>query len=386
MTAALFTRTDHQHMAEAIRLAWRGLYTTHPNPRVGCVLVKDGRVVGRGWHQVAGEGHAEVNALREAGTEARGATAYVSLEPCSHHGKTPPCAEALIQAGVARVISAMEDPNPQVSGRGHQRLQAAGIQTACGLLQDQAERINPGFNKRMRTGLPWVLVKSAMSVDGRTAMASGESQWITGAAARADVQRLRARCEAIVTGVDTVIADDAALTVRPELWPEALAGDDNLAGWSWPVGFAPIQPLRVIVDSHLRTPVTASILAQPGHTLIACTRPDSQKIQALEAAGAEVITLPEAEGRVDLRELLQALARREVNEVLVEAGAVLAGAFAQRQLVDQWVCYMAPKLMGSSARPVLDFSVESMSDARELHLTDLRQIGQDIRMTYSWRP
>ena len=201
MTAALFTTADHQHMAEAIRLAWRGLYTTHPNPRVGCVLVKAGQVIGRGWHQVAGQGHAEVNALREAGEAARGATAYVSLEPCSHHGKTPPCAEALIKAGVARVVSAMEDPNPNVSGRGHQLLEAAGIATACGLMQAEAERINPGFNKRMRQGLPWVVVKSAMSADGRTAMANGESQWITGPAARADVQRLRARCEAIITGV-----------------------------------------------------------------------------------------------------------------------------------------------------------------------------------------
>ncbi|MBA54498.1 MAG: riboflavin biosynthesis protein RibD [Pseudomonadales bacterium] len=386
MTAALFTNTDHQHMAEAIRLAWRGLYTTHPNPRVGCVLVKDGQVVGQGWHQIAGEGHAEVNALSQAGANAQGATAYVSLEPCSHHGKTPPCAEALIQAGVAKVISAMEDPNPKVSGRGHQLLEAAGIQTACGLLQEQAERINPGFNKRMRTGLPWVVVKSAMSVDGRTAMADGESQWITGPAARADVQRLRARSEAIVTGVETVIADDASLTVRPEMWPQAVAGDDSLCGWNWPAGFEPKQPLRVIVDSTLRTPVTAKILSQTGKTLIVCTQAEPLRRQALEATGAEVLQLPSVEGRVDLHALLQELATREVNEVLVEAGAVLAGAFAQQQLMDQWVCYMAPKLMGSSARPVLDMDIETMSQARDLHLTDLRQIGQDIRMTYSWRP
>ncbi|AUM13676.1 bifunctional diaminohydroxyphosphoribosylaminopyrimidine deaminase/5-amino-6-(5-phosphoribosylamino)uracil reductase RibD [Ketobacter alkanivorans] len=384
MTAALFTKADHQHMAEAIRLAWRGLYTTHPNPRVGCVLVKEGQIVGRGWHQIAGEGHAEVNALRQAGPAAQGATAYVSLEPCSHHGKTPPCAEALIQAGVAKVISAMEDPNPRVSGRGHQLLESAGIQTACGLMQAQAEQINPGFNKRMRTGLPWVVVKSAMSVDGRTAMANGESQWITDPAARADVQRLRARVEAIITGVDTVIADDPSLTVRPDMWPQAVAGDEPSAGWSWPHGRQPIQPLRVIVDSTLRTPRDAKILQQPGKTLIAHTSGDIEKVAVLAAAGAELTQLPAVNGKVDLNALLLELARREVNEVLVEAGAVLAGAFVQQQLVDQWVCYLAPKLMGSSARPVLDFDLRTMSQAQALHLTDLRQIGQDIRMTYGW--
>ena len=384
MTAALFTKADHQYMAEAIRLAWRGLYTTHPNPRVGCVLVKEGQIIGRGWHQIAGEGHAEVNALREAGASAQGATAYVSLEPCSHHGKTPPCAEALIRAGVAKVISAMEDPNPQVSGRGHQLLENAGIQTACGLMQAQAEQINPGFNKRMRTGLPWVVVKSAMSMDGRTAMASGESQWITGPAARADVQRLRARVEAIITGVDTVIADDASLTVRPEMWSETVAGDELSAGWSWPKNWQPIQPLRVIVDSSLRTPRNAKILQQPGKTLIVHTSGDGEKAAELTAAGAELKQLPAIDGRVDLNALLQDLARREVNEVLVEAGAVLAGAFVQQQLLDQWVCYLAPKLMGSSARPVLDLDLRTMSQAQALHLTDLRQIGQDIRMTYGW--
>lgn len=384
MTAALFTNADHQFMAEAIQLAWRGLYTTHPNPRVGCVLVKAGEVVGRGWHQVAGEGHAEVNALRQAGANARGATAYVSLEPCSHHGKTPPCAEALITAGVARVVSAMEDPNPKVSGRGHQLLAAAGIETACGLLQAQAETLNPGFNKRMRSGLPWVWLKSAMSVDGRIAMANGESQWITGPQARADVQRLRARVEAIVTGVETIIADDAALTVRPDSWPQPVTGDDPLAGWCWPQGLAPVQPLRVVVDSHLRTPATASILKQPGSTLITCIELDESKAQPLRAAGADIMVLPADNGRVDLKALLQALVQREVNEVLVEAGAVMAGACVRQRLVDEWICYMAPKLMGSSARPVLDMDLQAMSEARGLHLTDLRQLGQDIRMTYGW--
>ena len=372
-------------MAEAIRLAWRGLYTTHPNPRVGCVIVKDGVVVGQGWHQIAGQGHAEVNALRAAGDAARGATAYVSLEPCSHHGKTPPCAEALIKAGVAKVISAMEDPNPSVSGNGHRLLQSAGIETACGLLEAQARLVNPGFYKRMQSGLPWVTLKSAMSVDGRVAMASGESQWISCPQSRADVQRLRARVEAIVTGVETVLHDNPSLTVRPALWPEAVAGDERLSGWSWPADFAPIQPLRVIVDSWLRTPPTAAVLQEPGRTLIACVDRCEAKANALENAGAEILLLPASHGRVDLHALVKALAAREVNEILVETGGQLAGAFVQEGLVDEWICYLAPKLMGSEARPVLTLpNIHTMQQAHNLQLTDLRQIGQDIRMTYRW--
>lgn len=385
MTTALFNSTDHRYMAEAIRLAWRGLYTTHPNPRVGCVIVKDGKVVGRGWHQVAGQGHAEVNALREAGAQAQGATAYVSLEPCSHHGKTPPCAEALIQAGIAKVISAMEDPNPQVSGNGHRLLQQAGIETACGLMQVEAEQINPGFNKRMRTGLPWVTLKSAMSVDGRTAMANGESQWITGPKARADVQRLRARVEAIVTGVETVLADDPSLTVRPDMWPQPLDSDASEAGWSWPNDYQPIQPLRVVLDSQLRTPPSAKLLQQPGKTWIVCSQLQAQKAEDLQAAGADVIVLEEVNGKPDLSAVLKKLAHAEVNEVLVETGAVLGGAFVAQGLVDEWVCYMAPKLMGSAARPVLSLpEISSMAQSQPLLLKDLRQIGQDIRLTYGW--
>lgn len=371
-------------MAEAIRLAWRGLYTTHPNPRVGCVIVKDGVVVGRGWHQVAGQGHAEVNALRAAGDAARGATVYVSLEPCSHHGKTPPCAEALIQAGVARVISAMEDPNPRVSGNGLRRLQSAGIETASGLLEAEARTLNPGFYKRMQSGLPWITLKSAMSVDGRIAMASGESQWITCPDSRADVQRLRARVEAIVTGVDTVIHDNPALNVRPALWPAPVLGDDPLSGWCWPDEMAPVQPLRVIVDSRLRTPPDAALLRAPGKTLIACLAGHEARARELEEAGAELLQLPERRGQVDLGALIRALAAREVNEVLVESGGRLAGAFVQQGLVDQWICYMAPKLMGSTAQPVLTLPMDTMQQAHSLQLTDLRQIGQDIRMTYGW--
>ena len=373
-------------MAEAIALAWRGLYTTHPNPRVGCVVVKDDNIVGRGWHQIAGEGHAEVNALAQAGAAAHGATVYVSLEPCSHHGKTPPCAEALVRAGVAKVIGAMEDPNPSVSGRGYQILQQAGIETQSGLLQEQAQQLNPGFVKRMQTGLPWVTVKSAMSVDGRTAMADGESKWITGPAARADVQRYRARVEAIITGVETVLADDPALTVRPDMWAQESLDPNDQTVWSWPKGFEPIQPIRVVLDSQLRTPLDAKILTQSGQTWIACCEKQEEKAKQLEGRGARVLVLPaDKEGRVDLLALLKRLAEAEVNEVLVEAGAGVAGAFVEQKQVDQWVCYMAPKLMGSRAKPVLNLpSIQSMDQALDLHLSDVRKVGRDVRFTYLW--
>lgn len=393
MTSTLFNTDDRRYMAEAIRLAARGLYTTHPNPRVGCVLVKEGQIVGRGWHQVAGQGHAEVNALRQAGERARGATAYVSLEPCSHQGKTPPCANALIEAGVARVISAMQDPNPLVSGRGEQTLRDAGINAASGLMQADAEALNPGFIKRMTRQLPWVTVKSAMSVDGRTAMANGESQWITGPAARADVQRLRARSEAIITGVGTVLADDPSLTVRPSLWPQPQSGDDECNGWSWPQSFEPLQPIRVVLDSALRTPPQAQILKQAGATLIVCSQWQDERARALQEAGAEVVALPDQRAdqsadesgvqRVDLQAVLALLAQREVNEVLVEAGSEVAGSFVQQGLADQWVCYMAPMLMGQSARPVLGLhGINSMSQAQPLQWLETRQIGPDLRLTF----
>lgn len=391
MTEVLFNNADCQYMAEAIRLAWRGLYTTHPNPRVGCVIVKNGQIVGRGWHQVAGEGHAEINALKEAGNLAKGATAYVSLEPCSHHGKTPPCAEALIEAGVAKVISAMEDPNPLVSGRGHALLEENGIQTVSGLLQTQAERVNPGFIKRMRTGLPLVRLKSAMSVDGRVAMASGESKWITGPEARADVQRIRARSEAIVTGVDTVIADDPSFTVRPEDWPGGVAGEYDIDCQSWPAGIPVIQPTRVILDSTLRTPSSAALLSLPGKTVVVCTAERNVvAASSLESAGASIAILstePSKDGRerVSLTALLQWLAQQDVNEVMVEAGGTLAGCFIEQQLVDEWVVYMAPKIMGSTAQPLLALpDIQTMGQALPLDLSDVRQLGTDIRMTFRW--
>ncbi len=377
-SAPVVSDFDFRMMSRALQLAARGLYTTHPNPRVGCVIVQGERIVGEGWHQIAGQGHAEVNALRMAGEAARGATVYVTLEPCAHHGRTPPCAEGLVHAGVRRVIGAMQDPNPKVSGGGYGRLRAAGIETVSGLLSQQAEDLNPGFLKRMRNGTPWVRVKSGISQDARTAMASGESQWITSAPARADVQRWRARSEAIITGVETVLADDPALTVRLDAWPQGEASP-----WGWPAGFAPMQPLRVVLDTHLRTPVTARILREPGNTVIVHGKTNAEREAALMAVGARLLTLPEDQGRIALRPLLEWLAQQEVNEVLVEAGPTVAGNFISAGLADEWVVYQAPCLLGSEARPALQLpGMSTMAQKVSLHLMDVRQIGPDLRMIY----
>ncbi len=371
--SAGFSVDDHRHMARALRLAERGLYTTDPNPRVGCVLVSDGAVVGEGWHRKAGEAHAERRALAQAGEAARGATAYVTLEPCSHHGRTPPCTEGLIEAGVARVVAAMADPNPLVVGQGLERLRAAGVDTAVGLLAEDAEALNPGFLKRMRRGRPYVRCKLAMSLDGRTAMASGESQWITGEAARRDVQYLRARSSAVVTGVGSVLADDPSMNVR--LAVDALPG----------VGDADYlrQPLRVVLDTRLRTPPRARLLKVPGETLILCGEEAAIAAeQALHAAGAEVLRLPQLGGRIDLRAMLHALAERAVNEVLIESGAVLAGSALSAGLVDELIVYVAPQLMGQAARGLVDLpGVERLADRIELSFHELRRIGPDLRLT-----
>jgi len=355
----------HLHMARALELARQGLYSTHPNPRVGCVIVADGVVVGEGWHVRAGEPHAEVHALRQAGARARGATVYVTLEPCSHHGRTPPCAEALVAAGVGRVVAAMQDPNPQVAGRGLSRLREAGIEVVAGVLEAEARRLNAGFVKRMERGLPLVRVKLAMSLDGRTAMASGESQWITGAAARAAVQRLRARSSVVLTGADTVLADGARLTVR--------AGE---------LGLAPEQaalalgrpPLRVLVDGRRRVPPDAPFF-QAGPALVATAIAGSD--ESCRPGGHELLALPGEAGRVDLAALLAELAARGANEVLVEAGPRLAGAFARLGLVDEYRLFVAPKFLGSSARPLLDLPLERMAEARELRIRDIRAVGED---------
>lgn len=359
-----FSRLDAVYMAHAIHLAERGLYTTDPNPRVGCVLVKEGEIIGEGWHRWAGQGHAEVEALRAAGARAKGATAYVTLEPCCHHGKTPPCSEALIRAGVIRVVAAMQDPNPQVSGRGLKMLQEAGVETVYGLLEDAARALNPGFCKRMLYGRPYVMSKLAMSLDGRTAMASGESRWITGEFARLDGHRLRARSSVIMTGVETVLADDPALTARLGEAVEVL------------------QPLRVIVDSRLRTPPEARLAREPGKNLIftVCADPERQA-RLLEAGFAIQVLASSPEGRVDLDAALGWLARQGVNEVLVEAGPVLNGALLRLGLVDEWVVYMAPCVFGDEGRGLFHLpGLQKMADRIDLQIIDVRRIGSDLRL------
>ena len=361
------TVLDAHYMARAIELARKGLYTTHPNPRVGCVIVRDGQVVGEGWHVRAGEPHAEVHALRAAGELARGATAYVTLEPCSHHGRTPPCAEGLVTAGVARVVAAMQDPNPEVAGRGLKRLTDAGIDVRCGVLETQARALNQGFLKRMEHGLPFVRVKLAMSLDGRTAMASGESQWITGPAARSAVQRLRAEASVVITGADTVLADGARLTVRAD--ELGLDAEQTALVMSRP-------PLRVLIDGRLRVPLDAPFF-KAGPALVATCVPPAEQYRT----GPECLVIPGENGQVDLRQLLVALAARGVNEVLVEAGPRLAGAFAEQGLVDEYQIFIAAKFLGSTARPLLELPLTRMSEATELKIIDMRAVGDDWRVT-----
>lgn len=372
---SLFSVADHRFMARALKLARQGLYTTDPNPRVGCVIVRydrsaEGQVVGEGYHLRAGEPHAEVHALAAAGEQARGATAYVTLEPCSHTGRTGPCAVALANAGVGRVVVAMGDPNPQVSGRGIEHLRAAGIEVHVGLLEQDARALNPGFVSRMQSRRPFVRLKMAMSLDGRTAMGSGESQWITGPQARTQVQRLRARSSAILSGVESMIMDDARLTLRPEQL--ALPQAEEIVRR---------QPLRIILDSRLRLPLAAACLREPGRTLIITTEQHSpDKRQRLEAAGAEIQVLPsDAGGRVELADMLRWLADNEqVNELLVETGATLAGALLDAQLVDELQLFVAPTLLGGDARPLFELpGITRMADQKRLVIKEFRQVGQD---------
>lgn len=360
---------NHEYyMSRALQLARLGLYSTSPNPRVGCVLVKDGAVVGEGWHQKAGESHAEVRALQMAGAQAQGATAYVTLEPCSHYGRTPPCANALVQAGVARVVGACNDPNPQVAGRGYQWLREAGIEVITPCLGEQAQALNVGFMQRMQTGLPYLRIKLAQSLDGRTAMASGESKWITGEAARADVQRLRARSCAIITGADTVLIDDPALTVRP-----AQTGIQQEARlWR--------QPLRVIVDGQQRLTGQETLFTQAGDVLLAITGAPRAPIQRDERLGT-LSVWQSAGSQVDLRALLLHLGSLGCNEVLVESGAQLAAAFVSQALAQELVLYVAPTLLGSQARPLLALPFEHMDQQIRWQWQDVRQVGNDLRLT-----
>jgi diaminohydroxyphosphoribosylaminopyrimidine deaminase/5-amino-6-(5-phosphoribosylamino)uracil reductase len=357
MTAA----QDAFYMARAIQLAKLGRYTTTPNPNVGCVLVQDGQIIGEGWHKRAGQGHAEVEALKHV-ANAQGATAYVTLEPCSHHGKTPPCCDALIHAGISRVVAAMTDPNPLVSGQGLAKLQAAGIEVVCGVLAEDAHVLNRGFIKRMTEGRPFVRSKLAMSLDGRTAMASGESQWITSAESRADVHKLRAESSAILTGIGTVLADDPALTARV---------DDDV-----------LQPVRVVLDSDLKTPITAKMATLAGRSIILTCSIDGDKQQQLQQAGFEVYILPAQQARLDLFEVMAFLASLQINDVLVEAGAILNGALLEHGLIDETIIYMASCVLGNQGRGLFDLpNLHNMANKKTLKLRDVRQVGVDLKLT-----
>ncbi|HEX5458695.1 MAG TPA: bifunctional diaminohydroxyphosphoribosylaminopyrimidine deaminase/5-amino-6-(5-phosphoribosylamino)uracil reductase RibD [Steroidobacteraceae bacterium] len=373
---------DRTAMTRALELAERGLETTHPNPRVGCVIAQGEEIVGEGWHERAGEPHAEVNALRAAGARAVGATAYVTLEPCSHQGRTPPCADALIAARVARVVFALEDPNPRVSGQGAEALRRAGVIVESGLLAAQAAELNPGFLKRMRTGRPWVRVKLAMSLDGRTALANGASQWITGPAAREDVQYWRARSSAILTGIGTVLADDPRLDVR---LPNVISGRARL------------QPLRVVLDARLQTPPDARMLTTGGSVLILTAAGQTEneaelagRCAQLVARGAAIEEVPAAKPRaaagagtlrLSLPAVLDRLGAREINELWVEAGPRVAGALLSQVLADELIIYIAPKLLGPQARPLVEIEeIRDLPDARGFTVVETRQIGEDVRL------
>ena len=352
---------DHVFISQALRLAEKGLYTTSPNPRVGCVIVNQDKIVGRGFHVKAGEPHAEVYALREAGERALGGTAYVTLEPCSHFGRTPPCADALISAGVKRVVTAMQDPNPLVAGSGLAKLKQAGIEVQFGILEAEAIELNIGFVSRMKIGRPWMRAKLASSLDGKTALLNGQSQWITGEDARRDVHRLRARSCAMLTGIGTVLQDDPELTVR--------------------MIEVSRQPIRVVIDSRLQIPLTARILKTPG-TLIATVSQDQIKQQQLRDIGAEIIQLPDIDGKVNLDALAKELGKRGFNEVTIESGAKLNASFLRVGLIDEIILYQAPILLGHEAQGLFALpEMQSLSEKIELKLHDVRKVGQDIRVS-----
>lgn len=361
----MFSQFDEQMMQRAIELAALGRHTTQPNPCVGCVITQGEQIVGEGWHRKWGEPHAEVLALQAAGEAARGATVYVTLEPHSYQGRTPPCTAALIRAGVSRVVSGVLDANPKVSGDGVRQLQAAGIQAEIGLLADAARELNLGFEKRMQTGLPRLIVKSAISLDGRIALANGESKWITGEAARADVQRLRSRMSAVLTGVDTVLADDPQLNVRDPA-----------------IDMYGRQPMRVVLDSKLRTPPSARMLTLPGETLIFTGLPTALAAEPLRRAGAELVTATlDRDSRVDLHSVLQELGRRMCNDVLVEAGPTLVGRILQLGLADELIVYIAPVLLGPDARPMASLQLlTQLNQAQRYTLHSHDRIGDDVRL------
>ena len=356
----MFTAADRELMRLALALAERGLYTTTPNPRVGCVLVKDGAVVATGWHEKAGMAHAEVLALDAAGERARGATLYVNLEPCSHHGRTPPCADAIVAAGVRRVVAGMQDPNPKVAGAGFAKLRAAGIDADSGLMEEEARELNIGFVARMTRGRPLVRMKIASSLDGRTALANGKSQWITGEAARADGHRWRARACAILTGHGTVRDDDPQLNVRGI--------------------YTPRQPLKIVVDSRFETPLSARLL-KDGRTLVAGAVNEAKRIAALQGAGADTVIVPNDGGKVELFELMEELARRELNEIHVEGGTKLNGSLLQAGVVDELLVYLAPSVIGDSGRGMFHLPEPTeLSRSTALKIREVERVGDDLRI------
>ncbi len=361
-----FSVFDHQCMAEALRLAALGMHSTQPNPRVGCVIGLANKVVGRGYHQRAGGPHAEIFALQEAGAAARGATAYVTLEPCSHHGRTPPCAEALLAAGIERVVMATEDPHEVVNGAGRRILQEAGIVVESGLMADAAATLNPGFLQRVRLGRPWVRIKLAASLDGRTALANGQSQWISSDASRQDVQLWRARSSAILTGIGTVLADDPQMTVRLDGYEQ--------------------QPLRVIADSRWRTPLSSRILQQSGNVIIAGS--EQHRIPAeLQSSNAQLLPLAEVDGKLDLRTLLRRLADEQVNELQVEAGATLCGALLSLGLVDELLLYQAPVLLGEDGSGLFaGLGLTSMQNKIPVQMIESCFVGSDQRLRFRLLP
>lgn len=358
----MFSAADHAFMSHALRLAEKGLYSTAPNPRVGCVIVRDEQVVGSGWHEKAGQSHAEINALADAGAAARGATVYVTLEPCSHHGRTPPCADALIAAGVARVVMAMEDPNPLVSGCGRALLQQVGISVQIGLMQTEARVLNAGFVSRMMRKRPWVRLKIAASLDGKTALNNGVSRWITGEAARQDGHRWRARSCAVMTGIGTVESDNPQLTVRH-------VKTDR-------------QPKRIVVDSRLAISSDTRVLQSGAETFIFTAQTGNpEKKAALEHLNTRVMVLPNGGGAVDLQRMMATLADLEINEVLVEAGSRLNGALVDAGLIDELIIYLAPHLIGDDARGMIALpELTNLESKKPLKIQDIRMIGQDIRL------
>jgi diaminohydroxyphosphoribosylaminopyrimidine deaminase/5-amino-6-(5-phosphoribosylamino)uracil reductase len=354
--------TDLIFMTKALQLAQKGRFTTSPNPRVGCILVKNGRIIGEGFHEIAGQAHAEINALKNATEDARGSTAYVTLEPCSHHGRTPPCCDALIHAGISRLVVAMRDPNPRVTGQGLARCHAAGIEVVCDILRADAEALNRGFISRMTRNRPFVQSKIAMSLDGRTALENGQSQWITSPQARADVHIFRAQSCAILTGIGTVLADNPSLNARVE--------------------FACVQPIRVILDSTLQMPLDSKMANLNGRTLILTCSNNQKKHDNLTSVGFETHVLPDKNGRLDLHAVMEFLALQEINNVFVEAGATLNGALLDANLVDEWLIYIAPCLLGDKGRGAFSLpSLQTMTEKKSLEWLDIRQVGTDLRFS-----